>query len=87
MKLYHNMMEDAVETLLDEMKDTLGCCTCDQCRSDVIAYTLNQVSSRYVVTNTGHLLSRADSLRSQHTTDTHTALIKSAMLVKERPRH
>ena len=41
MKRYENMMEAIVEEGLDMMGDSLGCCMCEQCRSDIAAYALN----------------------------------------------
>jgi competence protein ComFB len=87
MKMYQNIMENIVEEQFDILNDTLGCCTCQQCRSDIIAFALNQLPSRYVATSAGSTISKADSLRIQHMTDVRTALIKGAQIVKEHPRH
>ena len=87
MKLYQNVMESFVEEELDRMGDILGCCLCEQCRNDVAAYALNHVPSRYVVTKSGGIISKADSLRTQHLTDVRTALLQAAQVIKETPRH
>lgn len=87
MKLYHNAMEDLVEELFDEMKSEFECCTCEQCRADIIAYGLNQLPGKYVVTKAGGAISKADSLRFQHITDIRAALMRGVQIVKEYPRH
>ena len=87
MKRYENMMEGFVEEVLDIMGDSLGCCMCEQCRSDIAAYALNHLPPRYVATRIGGTISKADSLRIQHLTDVRTALIRAAQTVKESPRH
>ena len=83
MKMYQNIME----TIVEELKDSLDCCTCAQCRSDMIAFALNQLPTRYVATSAGGTISKADSLRIQHMTDIRTALIKASKIVKDSPRH
>ena len=47
----------------------------------------NHVPSRYVVTKSGGIISKADSLRTQHLTDVRTALLQAAQVIKENPRH
>ena len=84
MKMYQNIMETIVEEQYDELKDSLDCCTCAQCRSDMIAFALNQLPTRYVATSAGGTIS---SLRIQHMTDIRTALIKASKIVKDFPRH
>lgn len=87
MALYHNAMEDLVEELFDEMKGEFDCCLCEQCRADIIAFGLNQLPSKYVVTKAGGAISKADSLRFQHITDIRAALLRGVQVVKEFPRH
>lgn len=87
MKKYENMMEAVVEGELLAMGDSLGCCTCEQCRNDIAAYALNHLPPRYVVTHEGGAISKADAMRIQHLTDVRTALIQAAQVVKENPRH
>ena len=69
------------------MGDSLGCCMCEQCRSDIAAHALIQLPPRNVVTRAGGAISKADSLRIQHHTDVRTAIMLAAQVVKEFPRH
>lgn len=87
MKNYINMMEAFVEEILDDVAPELDCCTCEQCRSDIAAWTLNHLPPRYVASHAGNVISKADSLRIQHLTDVRTALIQAAEMVRSHPRH
>ena len=87
MKKYENMMDAFVEEELQVIKDSLGCCTCEQCLNDIAAYALNQLPPRYVVTSIGGAISKADTMRIQHLTDVRTALLQGAQIVKASPRH
>ena len=87
MKRYENMMESFVEEVLDKIEPELDCCTCEQCRSDIIAWALNHLPPKYVATQAGGAISKADTLRIQHLTDVRTAIIQGAALVKDHPRH
>ncbi len=87
MSLYHNAMEDLVEELYEEMHDGFDCCDCEQCRADIVAYTLNQLPAKYVVTKAGGAISKADSLRFQHITDIRAAMIRAVQIIKNSPRH
>ncbi|MBD5160698.1 MAG: late competence development ComFB family protein [Oscillibacter sp.] len=87
MKMYQNMMETMVEDTLDIVLPELDCCTCEFCRNDMVAYALNHLPPRYVVTQSGSVISKADTMRIQHMTDIRTALVQAAQVVKEHPRH
>lgn len=87
MKMYQNMMETMVEDTLDILLPELDCCTCEHCRNDMVAYALNHLPPRYVVTRSGGVISKADTMRIQHMTDIRTALVRAAQIVKEHPRH
>ena len=86
MKQYENMMEGIVEEEMESLGDSLGCCMCEQCRSDIAAYALNHLPPRYVATRAGRAISKADTLRIQHLTDVRTAVVQAAQMVKENPR-
>ena len=87
MKKYENMMESIVEEEWQVMAPGLDCCTCEDCRNDMIAWALNQLPPKYVVTQAGGAISKADTLRIQHLTDVRTALLQAAQMVNENPRH
>ena len=87
LKQYENMMEPMVEDEFTSMLPGLDCCTCEQCRNDIIAWALNHLPPKYVATRAGGVISKADTLRIQHLTDVRTALVRAVVVVSEHPRH
>lgn len=87
MPTYHNVMEELVQGEYDRISDSLSCCKCENCRNDIIAYALNLLPPKYVVTRKGAVYSKTYILRSQHLTDILAALAKAAKVVGENPRH
>ncbi len=85
--LYKNVMEDIVESKMNQMLESLGCCTCEQCRNDIIAYALNHLPPKYVVTAQGEVYSKLYTLSVQHDADIMAALTQGANLVANNPRH
>ena len=58
---YRNLMEDIVLQNLDTVMAAEGGCTCDACKSDVVAYTLNHLAPHYVATRQGRLMVKLQS--------------------------
>jgi len=87
MPAYKNIMEELVEEAFENLEGPLDCCTCDECRNDIIAYALNQLPPKYVATRAGEAYSKTFILRNQHYADIMTALAKGAKLVADHPRH
>ncbi|NLV86827.1 MAG: late competence development ComFB family protein [Clostridiales bacterium] len=86
-KLYHNMMEEIVELEYEERRDELDCCSCTQCRNDILAYVLSRLPPKYVVTRQGDLYAKLASLHTQTQADITRLLIQGAKIVNSSPRH
>ena len=84
---YRNLMEDIVLRNLDSVMESGGGCTCDACRSDVMAYALNHLKPHYVATRQGRLMVKLQSYTSQSRADVLSALSEAASLVAQSPRH
>lgn len=84
---YKNIMEELVVEEYERALPTLKCCTCENCRADVIAYALNQLPPKYVATRKGEVYSKTFILRNQHYADVLSALSKAAKVVADSPRH
>lgn len=80
-------MEDLVREKLDEIIDTLDCCKCEQCRTDILSYALNRLSPKYVSTDVGRAYAKLDTLSLQFEVDLMAALYEAAEKVKKNPRH
>ena len=84
---YRNLMEDVVLQYVDGMMKADGGCTCAVCRSDVIAYALNRLPPKYVVSDTGRMMVKLDSYASQFRADVTAALSDAIRQVRNNPRH
>jgi len=83
-----NYMEDIVWGLLDDVLKTFpDICTCENCRFDIAAITLNTLRPKYGVTRVGEVFSRAVSLEPQYRADVITAITKAVVKVKDNPHH
>ena len=85
-----NLMEALVMQRLDEVlteDNNDKVCRCEQCRLDMAAIALNDLPSRYVVTQRGETYSKADLLEVQRFVDVLTALAKAVKIVQNNPRH
>ncbi len=86
-KTYRNLMEDVVLSNIDSVLAACDCCTCDECKTDVITYTLNHLPPKYVSTVKGELLSSIDFYIAQNAADIVFAMVQSAKRIKENPKH
>ncbi|MBT3181789.1 MAG: late competence development ComFB family protein [Deltaproteobacteria bacterium] len=85
---YRNYMEDAVLNEYDNVvKEIEGICRCERCKEDMIAYTLNRMSAKYVVTDLGHAYTKLNQLKVQNRMDIVVQLIEASDIVRNNPRH
>ena len=84
---YRNLMEDIVLQNLDTVMAAEGGCTCDACKSDVVAYTLNHLAPHYVATRQGRLMVKLQSYELQSRADVVAAVSEAAVMVAKNPRH
>jgi len=84
---YRNLMEDIVLQNLDMVMKAGGGCTCDACKSDVVALTLNHLQPHYVATREGRLMIKLQSYELQSRADVAAAMSEAALLVAKSPRH
>lgn len=84
----HNYMEDvvkdAVDSLLPEVKNI---CTCEKCRLDIMALSLNKLSPKYVVTQKGRVYTKLNELALQSRADVIKEVTKAIKVVRNRPQH
>lgn len=85
---YKNYMEEAtvgeLNDILEQMEDI---CKCERCREDIVAYALNRLSPKYVVTELGNMYTKLNQIKAQSKTDIIVQLMDAAKVVKEKPRH
>ena len=82
-----NIMEDFVFEKIDKIVDSLGCCTCPKCKSDIAAYVLNNIQPKYVASERGELYSKSAELNLNSNTDILMRIVSASEVIKEKPRH
>ena len=84
-----NYMEAAVKNALDELLAEPAYKEMkidEKAKLDIVAYSLNHLPSKYVVTEKGHLYTRINELKQQFQTDIVIELSKAITHVKAHPR-
>ena len=84
---YKNLMEEFVLQNLNTVMAAGGGCTCDACKSDVVAYTLNHLTPHYVATRQGRLMVKLQGYEMQSRADVIAAISEAALMVSKSPRH
>lgn len=82
-----NYMEEVVFNSMDEILIDINMCKCKKCKLDIAAIALNDLPSKYTVTEKGILYSKIDSLQQQFEVDIISAITRAAIIVKRNPRH
>jgi len=84
----HNYMEEAVKEVLDGiLSQREDVCKCDVCRSDMMAWALNRLPSKYVATQKGRVYTKLDEINIQFKTDIIKEVVRAVEYVKDKPRH
>lgn len=83
-----NIAEQLVWENIDSVMDkNPGMCRCDNCKSDIAAYTLNRIKPYYVVSDKGSAISRTQFIVSQNFLDLIIALTEAVEMVSAHPHH
>ncbi|MBC8587550.1 late competence development ComFB family protein [Paratissierella segnis] len=82
-----NYMEEIVFSVIDDVLKDMDICRCERCKMDIIAISLNNLPSKYVVTERGELYSKVNLFKMQVEVDVITEITKAAMIVKRNPNH
>lgn len=87
MTVIKNYMEELVDMMINDVLKDLDVCRCNQCKTDIMAITLNMLPTKYVVTKEGTAYTKTNLLIQQFEIDIITAITKAAEIVKKSPRH
>ena len=83
-----NYMEKLVKSKLEDVLNMRkDICHCEQCKLDIMAVALNNLTPRYIVTDRGKLYTRLDMMEVQFGVDILMAISKGIKVVTEHPRH
>jgi competence protein ComFB len=84
----NNYMEDIAGRNLDgQLSEREDLCKCDRCRLDMLAYSLNNLPAKYVVTDRGHIFTRLKEMEVQFNADVTREVYKAVEFVKAHKRH
>lgn len=87
-RMVHNVMEDLIQAEIDECIGDLGICTCPVCRRDLLTLTLNHVAPKYVTSEKGAAITKAERTASRdEKLKLLTEIAYYAQLVKQKPHH
>ena len=91
-----NLMEDLVETKVNKLYDDLKkyntvwlTCDCENCRLDAMAFVLNRIPPKYIISSRGITHTAADQNLTQIKADIDTLAMEGIRLVSpsKRPTH
>jgi len=82
-----NYMEELVFDAIKNLSKELSDCTCEKFMFDVAAIALNDLPTKYVVTEKGMLYSKIETLKQQFEVDIITAVTKAIEKVNKNPQH
>jgi len=82
-----NIMEEVIRMEAPKIMNSFGMCVCEICLYDVMAFALNNVPAKYVVSRRGALFAKISSYRNQYRTDTIASLTQACSIVMRSPRH
>ncbi|MCM8823131.1 MAG: late competence development ComFB family protein, partial [Candidatus Omnitrophica bacterium] len=60
---------------------------CDRCKLDMLAWALNRLSPRYIVTNEGRVYTKLQEINIQSRVDVIREVTKAIEHIKNNPRH
>ncbi|MCM8773913.1 MAG: late competence development ComFB family protein [Candidatus Omnitrophica bacterium] len=84
----HNYMEEVVKECLDEeLPSREDVCKCDRCKLDMLAWALNRLSPRYIVTDEGRVYTKLQEINIQFRVDVIREVTKAIEHIKKNPRH
>ena len=77
-----------LSVVLDEYKSiNPNICTCERCRQDIMAIALNNLPPRYVVTETGKIITQISCEQFGSKTQVITQILKAIKIVCKNPKH
>lgn len=87
MKIYNYMediVKDTLEHLLSEREDI---CKCQKCKLDIMAWALNRLPSKYVVTDKGRMYTKLKEQEIQFRADVVQELTRAMSHISKEPQH
>ena len=84
----HNYMEDVVKDTLEELiLKRENICKCEKCKFDMIAWVLNRLPAKYVVSDKGRIFTKLQEVEIQFRADVVRELTKAISHISKNPQH
>lgn len=85
--VYLNVMEEIVKDKIIYFMRQFDLCTCERCKADTIALTMNGLMPKYIVTLPAAVPPLISYYTNRLISDVTVEAIKACMTVKDNPRH
>jgi competence protein ComFB len=83
-----NYLQEIVERIADRLiGEDSDVCRCEQCRADIITYSLNHLKPKYAINVTGHALTAVDIESEQVQAEVTVKVLEAIEMVKDHPNH
>ena len=82
-----NYTEEVVANALPNIISEIGSCKCEHCKYDIMAIALNNLRSKYVVTDEGEVYARLASYSQSDVAKVTTEIVNAIKIVDSSPRH
>lgn len=87
MKVY-NYMEDVVKDTLEDLLSKKGdICKCEKCKFDMMAWVLNRLPPKYIVSDKGRIFTKLQGVEVQFRADVVRELTKAISHITKNPQH
>lgn len=86
-ELKNYMEKMVVKNMESQLSTREDICKCERCKLDILAYALNHLPAKYVVTDKGSIYTRLEELEVQLNADITREVLKAIELVKANKRH
>lgn len=87
MKLLNYMEDIAANELERLLEDTKDICKCQKCKLDMLAWALNRLPPKYIVSEKGRVFTKITGQNVQFQVDVIRELTKAILYISKKPQH
>lgn len=87
MKLFNYMEDIAANELEGLLEDTKDICKCQKCKLDILAWALNRLPPKYIVSEKGRVFTKLTEQNVQFQVDVIRELTKAILYISKKPQH
>ena len=87
MKVYNHMEDVVKDTLEDLLSKKEDICKCEKCKFDIMAWALNRLPPKYIVSDRGRIFTKLQEVEVQFRADVVRELTKAISHISKNPQH